>query len=191
MNQKKPFIDYCREWFHYGRYKLMKEFIMSENLTQPKLLDLGCSAPCSSMMNDAFLEYMGFGSGIDIEPRNSKFPFKIGDVKNIPHPDNSFDIIVAAEVLEHITEPEKALKEIKRILKPKGIFIFSTPNNNLFWRISWFFWELSFGGMWKHTHLIKYKEKQWIKMLKKYFNIKRKISYLSIILIVKLQNRKS
>ena len=38
-------------------------------------------------------------------------------------PDNSFDFAIARLVLEHLTDPEKALAEVRRILKPGGIFV--------------------------------------------------------------------
>jgi len=168
----------------------MKNLIMSENISQPKLLDVGCGRPCPSMKDGAFLEYMGFGTGIDIELKNISFPFNSGDIKNIPYPKNSFDIVVAAEVLEHVTEPEKSLKDIKRVLKPKGIFIFTTPNNTPLWNMFWFFWEKTFGKMWKNLHTINYTQKQWLELLKKYFNIEKKVIYRGVVLIIKLRNNK-
>lgn len=45
-------------------------------------------------------------------------------------PDKYFDIISAWHVLEHLTSPLKVLKEIRRVLKDDGFFIFSTPNSS-------------------------------------------------------------
>lgn len=41
--------------------------------------------------------------------------------------DNTFDIVVCTEVLEHTLQPFEAVKEIKRILKPRGVALVSTP----------------------------------------------------------------
>ena len=51
------------------------------------------------------------------------------DVHCLPFPENLFDCVVITEVLEHLIAPYRALEEIRRILKPKGILIISVPNN--------------------------------------------------------------
>lgn len=52
-----------------------------------------------------------------------------GDVTKLPFKDNSFDLVTANMVVEHLTMPENQFLEIKRILRSDGIFIFHTPNN--------------------------------------------------------------
>jgi SAM-dependent methyltransferase len=47
--------------------------------------------------------------------------FVVGDIYQIDFPDNSFDAIFSHNVLEHIGEPDRALREIHRVLKPGGI----------------------------------------------------------------------
>lgn len=46
-----------------------------------------------------------------------------GDVNNLPFPDDSFDVILAAHVIEHMAKPERTLAELFRALKPGGILI--------------------------------------------------------------------
>lgn len=48
--------------------------------------------------------------------------------EKLPFPSDSFDLVICSWVLEHLTEPEKAFREIARVLKPGGRFIFLTPN---------------------------------------------------------------
>ncbi len=50
------------------------------------------------------------------------------------HADNSFDMIFLLEVLEHLDYPDKALRELSRILKPGGYLILGVPREPL-WRI--------------------------------------------------------
>jgi ubiquinone/menaquinone biosynthesis C-methylase UbiE len=45
----------------------------------------------------------------------------------MPFPDASFDVIVCSHVLEHIVEDHKALRELYRVLKPKGIAVLQVP----------------------------------------------------------------
>lgn len=53
------------------------------------------------------------------------------DATAIPFPDNSFDVVIANHVLEHIPDYRKALSEFFRVLKPGGIAILQTPYSKL------------------------------------------------------------
>jgi SAM-dependent methyltransferase len=88
-----------------------------------------------------------FLAGIDISPFVVKraihifaplgghFEFGIGDMKNIPYKSNSFDFIYSSGSIEHILDPQEALKEYYRILKPKGIAFISVPSRFSYYRI--------------------------------------------------------
>jgi ubiquinone/menaquinone biosynthesis C-methylase UbiE len=52
----------------------------------------------------------------------------LNKIKELPYQDNSFDIITATEVIEHLEDFRKILREMYRVLKPDGICILSTPN---------------------------------------------------------------
>jgi ubiquinone/menaquinone biosynthesis C-methylase UbiE len=54
------------------------------------------------------------------------------DIEQTNYPDNYFDAIVAVSVLEFVSDLHKAIKEIKRILSPDGIFITICPGANKF-----------------------------------------------------------
>ena len=55
-----------------------------------------------------------------------KFSFGIADACEIPAPDNSFDLVIANFVLFYINDMNKALSEIRRVLKQDGIFVCAT-----------------------------------------------------------------
>ncbi|MDO8489726.1 MAG: SAM-dependent methyltransferase, partial [Candidatus Omnitrophota bacterium] len=58
-----------------------------------------------------------------------KIRFVTGNIQNLKViPDNSFDLVISTEALEHTIYPESAIKEFYRILKPGGFLILSTPN---------------------------------------------------------------
>jgi 2-polyprenyl-3-methyl-5-hydroxy-6-metoxy-1,4-benzoquinol methylase len=54
----------------------------------------------------------------------------------LPEADESFDVVTASEVLEHLSEPRHALAEAKRVLKPGGRLLVTVPNV-AFWRFRW------------------------------------------------------
>jgi ubiquinone/menaquinone biosynthesis C-methylase UbiE len=58
-----------------------------------------------------------------------------GALSALPFGDGTFDVVMCSWVLEHLEQPEIALGEIARVLKPDGHFLFITPNamNYLIW----------------------------------------------------------
>ena len=126
---------------------------------------------------------------MDIEPRKVKFKFTIGDMMKMPFPGKKFQVVTAIEVIEHVSNPVKALKEVHRVLKPGGTFVMSTPNNITFFKLFWFFWEKTFGREWHCTHLTEYRKEKWLKIIKKtgLFKIKKVIDYWHINTIYHLE----
>lgn len=118
---------------HLARYQFALNFISSSD----KVLDI----PCGSGYGVELLTSKNAKViGVDIcegaiehakeffkKPLNS---FYAGDMQNLikifPN-DHIFDVIVSFEGIEHIQLPTIFLDEIKRLLKPKGLFLISTP----------------------------------------------------------------
>ncbi|MDF2455963.1 MAG: methylase involved in ubiquinone/menaquinone biosynthesis [Cytophagaceae bacterium] len=51
----------------------------------------------------------------------------VSDVTAIPRPDESFDVVLCTEVIEHIVNPIEAIKEFSRLLKPGGQLLLTAP----------------------------------------------------------------
>lgn len=72
--------------------------------------------------------------GIDLDPRVSSHPYLDeavrADVFSLPFPDATFDAAVSVFLMEHLADPLSALKEIRRVLKPGGLYLAKTPNRN-------------------------------------------------------------
>jgi len=83
-------------------------------------------------------KHASFVYGVDIDKESialAKLKYKAeniefleGSTSNIPLADNSVDVVVSFETIEHHDEHEKMMLEIKRILKSEGILIISTPD---------------------------------------------------------------
>jgi ubiquinone/menaquinone biosynthesis C-methylase UbiE len=58
---------------------------------------------------------------------NTKTSFLSGSAYSLPFCDDSFDLVVCSEVLEHLHDYKDAIKEINRVLKPGGQFLASVP----------------------------------------------------------------
>jgi GT2 family glycosyltransferase/ubiquinone/menaquinone biosynthesis C-methylase UbiE len=77
-------------------------------------------------------------TGVDVDPVSvehakhsyfdPKLNFVVGSCDSIPLPDASFDVVTSFETIEHHDKHERMLGEIKRLLKPEGILIISSPN---------------------------------------------------------------
>jgi 2-polyprenyl-3-methyl-5-hydroxy-6-metoxy-1,4-benzoquinol methylase len=61
------------------------------------------------------------------KPKNIKF-FEVNANIELSWPDEYFDIIVSVETIEHLENPWNFIREVHRILKPKGKLIIKTPN---------------------------------------------------------------
>lgn len=68
----------------------------------------------------------------DLYPQIFRLPdveIKQGDLSSeLPYEDGEFDYVTCLEGLEHIENPQQAIREFRRILKPRGHLVISTPN---------------------------------------------------------------
>lgn len=100
--------------------------------THPQLLDIGCYPPY--LLTRA--KKIGFnvkGVASNHEPITGSLKKDVVHLNiektKLPYQDNQFDLILFTEVLEHLPHsPLFPLKQIKRVLKPKGLLIMTTPN---------------------------------------------------------------
>ncbi len=80
----------------------------------------------------------------------SNIKFSCADMFDLPFEDNQFDTVIASNVLHIIPEPEKAMQEIRRVLKPNGLLIAPT----FLWKELGFFGKIQkFFMMLKHFPL--------------------------------------
>ena len=98
-----------------------------------KILDAGCGP---GEISAALIESGYDAWGVDIaEPmirhareRCRSDQFRIGDIERIPFQDSTFDAVVCLGVIEYLDADQQALTEMRRVLRPGGTAVISTPN---------------------------------------------------------------
>ena len=78
--------------------------------------------------------------------RSAKLHFSVRDMFCLPYADKSFDVVIVSNALHIVPQPEKALVEIRRVLKDDGVLIaptFTHGNGTLRGRIKLFFMKLA------------------------------------------------
>jgi len=124
--------------YGYLGIKRRMDLILKNVSLKGKLLDIGCGNGAQTI---EFLRYVDYCVAIDVEEeRLNVFRQKLKELKlsncevkrmdatNLEFQGETFDIITCIEVLEHIPDQEKALKEMYRVLKKGGLLILSVPN---------------------------------------------------------------
>lgn len=120
-------------------HRFEKPYIIKEIKSDDKVLDLGCGIGQTTLEFAEFLGNKGKITGIDFSPERikramllakqsphkEKVQFFVGDAESLDISDSSFSLIISEGVLLHITNKEAALKEMYRVLEPKGRIIIS------------------------------------------------------------------
>ena len=117
--------------------QVYEEILRSHVNPDKKWLDLGCGhkllPPWRFTQEKELIGQCKMMVGIDYDFHSLKnhknLSLKIeGDIVRLPFKDNSFHLITANMVMEHLDNPELQLREVNRTLKPGGMFILHTPN---------------------------------------------------------------
>lgn len=109
---------------------LFRSKILTVVRNDDTILDLGAGAGILKQMN--FKGIARRVHGLDPDERVLKNPFldeaKVGFGEEIPYENETFDIVLSNNVMEHLKNPDTVFLEVKRVLKPGGHFLLKTPN---------------------------------------------------------------
>ena len=100
--------------------------------------------------------------------KSAKLYFSVQDMFHLPYADQSFDVVIVSNALHIVPEPEKALSEIRRVLKDDGVLVaptFTHADNAFFGKVKAFFMKLAgfpLHSKWtSHEYLAFLRENGW------------------------------
>jgi ubiquinone/menaquinone biosynthesis C-methylase UbiE len=149
-------------WMRSFFFKPLRPYLKGD------VLDLGCGI--GEIAN--YVKKRACYFGVDINPycveyiKSKGLRARSGSAYEIPLDANSMDVAILSHVLEHLEEPDNALVEISRVLKPSGTFIVIVPMHH--------------GYTTDNTHRIFYRPKQLAELAKKYHYDVKSISIFPI-----------
>ncbi len=80
------------------------------------------------------------------DTRSAKLHFSVQDMFRLPYANQSFNVVIVSNALHIVPQPEKALQEIKRVLKDDGVLIaptFTHAGNSFFGKVRAFFMKMA------------------------------------------------
>jgi ubiquinone/menaquinone biosynthesis C-methylase UbiE len=130
-----PEISGQIQYEHLHRYGLCLDIVAGRDV-----LDIASGEGYGSAL---LARAAGSVVGIDVDPLavqhaagryadQANLRFMSGDCTNIPVASESIDVVISFETLEHITAHDEMLKEVRRVLRPDGCLIISTPDKLIY-----------------------------------------------------------
>lgn len=169
--QKGIRTNLLQKFWHTRKLKAILELISVYPIS---ILDVGCAS--GWFLNEISKRYPNAQcTGIDVynkaifygKKKYKNLHLFQADAHNIPYPDNSFNVVICTEVLEHVSNPEKVLQEIKRVLKRDGIAIVEMDTGNWMFKSIWHIWTNIFRGVWRDSHIHTFNTQLLQKMISK------------------------
>lgn len=129
-------------WWYVGRRRLLASFVadIREAMKKPQLeiLDVGCGTGANLKM----LAEFGTAQGVDLSDQALDFCHqrgldgaKFGAAEDLPFGPETFDLVTALDVLEHLDDDSTGLNEIYRVLRPGGRALLFVPAFMFLWGV--------------------------------------------------------
>jgi len=146
LHDKTRFYDTIASDFdeimnHYDLQRRLEvifdQLLAGKDLEGRRLLDAGCGTGYFShraLSTGAKVTSVDIGVNLLKEARKKGAPQPVAsDVTRLGFADNTFDVVVSSECIEHTPSPEKAVSELIRVLRPGGILVVTCPNRFWHW----------------------------------------------------------
>lgn len=132
VNSGLTYLSYRAEKPVYLRYFKKKVDEIERVYSRGKILDVGCGL---GFFLEAAREKGWEVEGVEVSKhavsyilRNLKIRVFQGTLESQHLPGNSFDVVTLFQLVEHLVNPLQTLSEVKRLLKPGGLVVLTTPN---------------------------------------------------------------
>lgn len=172
-----------RIW-HTRKFKKIVK-VIDDYPTPLEILDVGCASGWFlSKISEKYKKAQAIG--IDVYEDAIKYgnktyknlEFRLADAHKIPFKNNQFDVVICAEVLEHVLDPKTVLKEIKRVMTRDGIAVIEMDSGNLLFSIVWFWWTNLRHGVWHDAHIQIFNSKKLERaIVSQGFKIEKKVTF--------------
>ncbi len=164
-------------WWFVARRQIVRALLAKER-PNPKgrILEMGCSG--GLLMRELESDGWQQVTGIDISPDAIELCRRVGldarvmDAQELALADATFDVVTASDVLEHLADEQKAIREWKRVLKPSGLLVVFAPAFMLLWS----------GHDAANKHYRRYRRKQLIRLLESNGLVVERSSYWNVAL---------
>lgn len=117
---------------HYHRYLFARSFCLGKDVVDVASGEGYGSAQLAQVARSVIgIEYAGDTArlaGVNFPRPNLRYVN--GDARSLPLPDASVDVVVSFETIEHFAGQEAFVSEVRRVLRPDGCFIVSTPDRD-------------------------------------------------------------
>jgi ubiquinone/menaquinone biosynthesis C-methylase UbiE len=147
-----------RLW-HDRKVQIINSYLSKE---VKKLLDVGCADGYFLNRIRPALSSKTIINGVDVSEKlikaaRQKYPeihFFTADAHKLPFKEQSFDLVICTETLEHVVEPEIVLAEMKRVVTDKGKILLELDSDSRLFNFIFDFWVKFFKGkVWQGAHL--------------------------------------
>jgi ubiquinone/menaquinone biosynthesis C-methylase UbiE len=134
------------EAYSFWEYDLGRDLVRrylepAEDIAGKRILDIGCGLGGKTVAYGEAGAREAYGIDISLDhvtagvtftrkkERTFRWGYIVGDASSIPVQDGAIDTVIANDAMEHFPDPEGALREIQRVVKPGGaVWIFFTPH---------------------------------------------------------------
>ena len=129
-------------WWYVGRRRIIQSLVekirTTLNTSNPRILDVGCGTGANLKM----LAGYGSAEGVDISPQAVEFcrergldSVKLGAAEQLPYENESFEIVTALDVIEHLDDDVAGLREMRRVLRHDGRVLLFVPAFMFLWGV--------------------------------------------------------